>query len=174
MIMRKVEAKRHSSNNLVRRQGLREIKQSFLIVCEGECTEPDYFNAFRLTTASVRTIGQAMNTVSLVNKAISIREADKQKRRVYDQCWVVFDKDDFPANDFNWLLTWQRETASMWHIATRRLNTGFFCILILIVAEFTENYIRRCSVNFLVWNIARMRGLHRIYTIICWLVSRRQ
>ena len=47
--MRKVEAKRHSSNNLVRRQGLREIKQSFLIVCEGECTEPDYFNAFRLT-----------------------------------------------------------------------------------------------------------------------------
>jgi len=101
MIMRKVEAKRHSSNNLVRRQGLREIKQSFLIVCEGECTEPDYFNAFRLTTASVRTIGQAMNTVSLVNKAISIREADKQKRRIYDQCWVVFDKDDFPANDFN-------------------------------------------------------------------------
>ena len=101
MIMRKVEAKRHSSNNLVRRQGLREIKQTFLIVCEGECTEPDYFNAFRLTTASVRTIGQAMNTVSLVNKAISIREADKQKRKVYDQCWVVFDKDDFPANDFN-------------------------------------------------------------------------
>lgn len=28
-MMRKVEAKRHSSNNLVRRQGLREIKQSF-------------------------------------------------------------------------------------------------------------------------------------------------
>ena len=80
MIMRKVEAKRHSSNNLVRRQGLREIKQSFLIVCEGECTEPDYFNAFRLTTASVRTIGQAMNTVSLVNKAICIRKADKQKK----------------------------------------------------------------------------------------------
>lgn len=87
-------------------------------------------------------LGQAMNTVSLVNKAISIRKADKQKRRVYDQCWVVFDKDDFPANDFNWLLTWQRETASMWHIATRRLNTGFFCILILIVAESTEIYIQ--------------------------------
>ena len=47
MIMRKVEAKRHSSNNLVRRQGLREIKQSFLIVCEGECTEPDYFEGTR-------------------------------------------------------------------------------------------------------------------------------
>lgn len=42
-----------------------------------------------------------MNTISLVNKAISIRDADQKKKRTYDQCWVVFDKDDFPANDFN-------------------------------------------------------------------------
>ena len=99
--MRKTSLKRHSSSNLVRRQGLRDIKQSFLVVCEGECTEPDYFKAFRLTTATVRTVGQAMNTLSLVHKAISIRDTDKLKRKVYDQCWVVFDKDDFPARDFN-------------------------------------------------------------------------
>ena len=42
-----------------------------------------------------------MNTLSLIHKAISIRDADKLKRKVYDQCWVVFDKDDFPASDFN-------------------------------------------------------------------------
>ena len=42
-----------------------------------------------------------MNTVSLVNKAISIRDAEEKKKRSYDQCWVVFDKDDFPAKDFN-------------------------------------------------------------------------
>ena len=36
-----------------------------------------------------------------VNKAISIRDADQKKKRTYDQCWVVFDKDDFPAKDFN-------------------------------------------------------------------------
>lgn len=99
--MRKTSVKRHSSSNLVRRQGLRDIKQSFLVVCEGECTEPDYFKAFRLTTATVRTVGQAMNAISLVHKAISIRDTDKLKRKVYDQCWVVFDKDDFPARDFN-------------------------------------------------------------------------
>lgn len=99
--MRKTAFKRHSSSNLMRRQGIREIKQSFLIVCEGECTEPDYFKAFRLTTATVRTVGQAMNTLSLVHKAISIRDTDKLKRKKYDQCWVVFDKDDFPAKDFN-------------------------------------------------------------------------
>ena len=99
--MSKRKLKDHRAFNLSRRQRVREVKQSFLIVCEGENTEPDYFRAFRMTTAKVKAVGQAMNTLSLVTKAISIREADKKKKRVYDQCWVVFDKDDFPANDFN-------------------------------------------------------------------------
>ena len=99
--MSKRKLENHRAFNLSRRQGVREVKQSFLIVCEGENTEPDYFRAFRMTTAKVKAVGQAMNTLSLVTKAISIREADKKKKRVYDQCWVVFDKDDFPANDFN-------------------------------------------------------------------------
>ena len=99
--MSKQQKKDHRKASLTRRQGVREIKQSFLIVCEGEKTEPDYFKAFRMTAATVKAVGQAMNTMTLVNKAISIREADRQKKRVYDQCWVVFDKDDFPANDFN-------------------------------------------------------------------------
>ncbi|MBQ7687289.1 MAG: RloB domain-containing protein [Bacteroidaceae bacterium] len=99
--MSKQQNKDHRKASLTRRQGVREIKQSFLIVCEGEKTEPDYFKAFRMTAATVKAVGQAMNTMTLVNKAISIREADRQKKRVYDQCWVVFDKDDFPANDFN-------------------------------------------------------------------------
>lgn len=99
--MSKKTKKDHRKSSLSRRQGVREIKQSFLIVCEGENTEPDYFKAFRMTAATVKAVGQAMNTMTLVNKAICIREADRQKKRVYDQCWVVFDKDDFPANDFN-------------------------------------------------------------------------
>lgn len=91
----------HKNSNLSRKTSIREIKQSFLIVCEGEKTEPDYFRAFRMTAATVKAVGQAMNTMTLVSKAISIREADRQKKRIYDQCWVVFDKDDFPAKDFN-------------------------------------------------------------------------
>ena len=93
--------KDHRKSSLSRRQGVKEIKQSVLIVCEGEKTEPDYFKAFRMTAATVKAVGQAMNTMTLVNKAISIREADRLKKREYDQCWVVFDKDDFPAHDFN-------------------------------------------------------------------------
>lgn len=99
--MAKRPKKDHKTANLSRRQGVREVKQSFLIVCEGEKTEPDYFKAFRMTAATVKAVGEAMNTMTLVNKAISIREADKAKKRFYDQCWVVFDKDDFPARDFN-------------------------------------------------------------------------
>lgn len=92
----------HRTNTLSRKQGTREVKQSFLIVCEGKTTEPDYFTSFRMTAATVRAVGQGMSTVSLVKKAINIREAEeRKKKRRYDQCWVVFDKDDFPADDFN-------------------------------------------------------------------------
>lgn len=99
--MAKRTKKDHRTGDLTRRQGTRRIKQSFLIVCEGECTEPDYFRAFRMTAATVKAIGQAMNTTSLVNKAITIREAEEKKKHTYDQCWVVFEKDDFPTKDFN-------------------------------------------------------------------------
>ena len=99
--MSKKQKKDHRKSNLSRRMGVRVIKQSFLIVCEGENTEPDYFKAFRMTAATIKAVGQGMNTVSLVNKAISIRKAEKAKKHSFDQCWVVFDKDDYPDNDFN-------------------------------------------------------------------------
>lgn len=86
---------------LTRVSGVREIKQTFLIICEGVNTEPDYFNAFRLTSANVKAVGQGMGTLALVQKAINIKEQEKRKGRIYNQNWVVFDKDDFPENDFN-------------------------------------------------------------------------
>ena len=45
--MGKTKKKDHRSASLTRRQSMREVKQSFLIVCEGVRTEPDYFKAFR-------------------------------------------------------------------------------------------------------------------------------
>ena len=48
--MAKRQKKDHRVSELSRRQGVREIKQSFLIVCEGEKTEPDYFKSFRITS----------------------------------------------------------------------------------------------------------------------------
>ena len=60
---------------LKRTSSLRLVKQTFLIVCEGEVTEPEYFNSFRLTSANVKAIGKGMNTISLVKEAIAIQES---------------------------------------------------------------------------------------------------
>lgn len=86
---------------LRRTSSLRLVKQTFLIVCEGEVTEPEHFNSFRLTSANVKAIGKGMNTISLVKEAIAVRDIEKRRNRNYDQCWVVFDKDDFSDSDFN-------------------------------------------------------------------------
>jgi hypothetical protein len=71
-------------------------KPSILIVCEGENTEPSYFNQFRITSAKVKSVGEGYNTVSLVNRALVLAQ-----QGYYDQVWCVFDKDDFNDNDFN-------------------------------------------------------------------------
>lgn len=71
-------------------------KPSILIVCEGENTEPSYFNQFRITSAKVKSVGEGYNTVSLVNRAIVLAQQGN-----YDQVWCVFDKDDFNDNDYN-------------------------------------------------------------------------
>lgn len=72
-----------------------EVRQRFLIVCEGEKTEPQYFERFRVPGLVVQVEGVGMNTLSLVDKAKKIRAEGE-----YDQVWCVFDKDDFPIDQF--------------------------------------------------------------------------
>ena len=38
-------------------------KPSILIVCEGENTEPSYFNQFRIYSATVKSVGEGYNTI---------------------------------------------------------------------------------------------------------------
>ncbi len=71
-------------------------KKKFLIVCEGENTEPSYFRQFRLATATVYPVGEGHNTESLVERAMVLSKKDK-----YDEVWCVFDKDDFTNQSFN-------------------------------------------------------------------------
>lgn len=78
----------HKDSGYSRKSGKRNVKQSFLIVTEGINTEPDYFNTFRLTSATIRTIGEGMSTVSLVRKAMRIRDGYKTRGKPFDQYWV--------------------------------------------------------------------------------------
>jgi hypothetical protein len=74
-----------------------ETRQRFLIVCEGEKTEPNYFKQFPLPPDSVVDVrGIGANTLSLVREALELRREAK-----YDQVWCVFDHDSFPAQNFN-------------------------------------------------------------------------
>ena len=49
-------------HSIRKRYGFKNPKKSFLIICEGENTEPDYFNAFRLTSATVKAVGKGLGT----------------------------------------------------------------------------------------------------------------
>lgn len=76
---------------------IRKLRERFLIVCEGEKTEPLYFDDFRVAK-SVKVVGIGFNTVSLVQKAIEIRDESEDK---FDQVWCVFDKNSFSNENFN-------------------------------------------------------------------------
>ncbi len=172
--MRKVYKKSHRSASLVRRQSMREVKQSFLIVCEGVRTEPDYFRAFRMTAATVKAVGQAMNTASLVSKAISIRDSEQKKKRTYDQCWVVFDKDDFPAKDFNdaialaerngFRVAYSNQAFEYWFLLHFNLYKG-----ILHRNSYPDMLSRLMGIH-----IPRLRGLELSCTTACFITAGHQ
>ena len=83
-----------------RKVAVRNVSVSFLIVCEGERTEPNYFKALikdRYSDIREVTIeGKGQGTVSLIKETIAIRDKSNKE---FDRVWAVFDKDDF--NDFN-------------------------------------------------------------------------
>ncbi len=89
---------------------LRKERDSFLIICEGQNTEPDYFNHFKLKSAKIRAIGEGYNTLSLVERTAQIVEEEKSKGRYYNQVWCVFDKDDFDDAQFNSAITTAENT----------------------------------------------------------------
>ena len=107
---RKAEAEARAARKAERKAGKRagtriaidqernEEIRSFLIVCEGKVTEPSYFEQFSLATARIEAIGEGKNTLTLVDAAIKLRD---EAESAYDECWVVFDKDDFPSDDFD-------------------------------------------------------------------------
>ncbi len=91
-----LKAKRRTEVSFERPEPILAEKPTILIVCEGKNTEPSYFNQFRLSSATIKPVGEGYNTISLVNRTIQIAAQGK-----YEQVWCVFDKDDFNNVDFN-------------------------------------------------------------------------
>jgi hypothetical protein len=69
-----IKSNRRNEPVLDRNEPSKLEKPTILIVCEGKNTEPSYFRQFKLSTATIKPIGEGYNTVSLVNRAIQLSE----------------------------------------------------------------------------------------------------
>ncbi|MGB4594525.1 MAG: RloB family protein [Anaerolineaceae bacterium] len=117
--------------NHTRRLNLFEPRQSFLIVCEGEKTEPYYFSRFPIPQDSIVIVeGIGANTLSLVKETIRLKSEKK-----YNQVWCVFDMDSFSIENINSAiqlaerngikLAYSNEAFELWYILHfEYLNSG--------------------------------------------------
>jgi len=125
-------SKRNNSSRgySVRKVNTREIRQRFLIVCEGEKTEPNYFRSFRAPTVVIDIQGLGKNPSRLVKSA-----KEKNNQEDYDQVWCVFDRDSVTQEDFNnainnaksqgFGVAYSNEAFELWYILHFEfLNTG--------------------------------------------------
>ncbi|MEA5597988.1 RloB family protein [Rivularia sp. UHCC 0363] len=124
--------KRNTRGYSSRKVETREVRQSFLIVCEGEKTEPNYFRSFRVpknvVEIDVQGFGENPSRIVKIAKELS-------KQEDYDQVWCVFDRDDFPKEDFNNAIknaadkgiqvAYSNEAFELWYVLHFEfLNTG--------------------------------------------------
>ena len=85
-----------------RKTNRRQVKKRILIICEGERTEPLYFNAYKrdnrhsLSGLEIVIADTKKNTPrELVREAVDrVREA-KKERNSYDEAWTVFDRNGY-------------------------------------------------------------------------------
>jgi hypothetical protein len=115
-----------------RRVNTKEVRQRFLIVCEGEKTEPNYFRSFRVPkeVAEIDVMGIGANPSKLVSRAKKMKEQEE-----YDQIWCVFDRDSWTPEDFNdaiknaenqgFKVAYSNEAFELWYVLHFEfLNTG--------------------------------------------------
>ncbi len=128
--------KRLERKERTRQIGVRSTRRYILLVCEGEKTEPLYFEAFKanlpkgvLQNTTLEIEGEGKNTLSLIHEIQKLRERrERALERQYDQVWAVFDRDSFPAQNFNNAIfkartavpeiycAWSNEAFELWYL----------------------------------------------------------
>jgi len=104
-----VSKKQRKIDGYKRREAFKEPRKSILIVCEGEKTEPIYFNALketlRLIMVDVEIVGEGGAPITVVNRAIARREERKQiakkslTKTEYEVIYCVVDVDTHETLD---------------------------------------------------------------------------
>ncbi|HTB32525.1 MAG TPA: RloB family protein [Bacteroidia bacterium] len=107
----------------------RRERTYFLIICEGEKTEPNYFIGLKkdlpkgtLSIVDITIKGIGRNTGSLIDYIIKYKEKSKE----FDRTWAVFDRDSFTEDQFNNAIiraeandircAWSNEAFELWFL----------------------------------------------------------
>ncbi len=118
------------SKPLKRNYRTRPQRQRFLIVCEGEKTEPNYLQGLKAklppNLVDIKIEGVGANTMSLINFAIRKQEIAESQGQPYHNVWVVFDRDSFPNDNFDNAISmaesrgmkvaWSNEAFELWYL----------------------------------------------------------
>ena len=128
--------KRFAREEQKRKRDVRKKRKYYLIICEGEKTEPNYFQGLKedlpkgvLIYYQIDIEGTGRNTESLVDEALRLKKLyEKESNRPIDRLWVLFDRDSFSANDFNNAVqrcknsqpeigcAWSNEAFELWYL----------------------------------------------------------
>jgi hypothetical protein len=95
---------KHKPPRLERRRPTRQPKARFVLLCEGENTEPEYFLALRaaLKGALIEIVPLRAAGVpkTIAEKAVELRRKQRRMRQdsfeANDEIWAVFDRDQHP------------------------------------------------------------------------------
>lgn len=138
---RKVKIPNHIQKRLARdekrrKRNIRNKRKYYLIVCEGEKTEPNYFDSLKndlpkgvLTSCRIDIEGTGRNTLSLVEESLKLKDRlEKETSLSIDKIWVVFDRDSFEPENFNEAINlcqnrtpeigcaWTNEAFELWYL----------------------------------------------------------
>ena len=128
--------KRRAREESKRKIEFKSKRKFYLIVCEGEKTEPNYFESLKaslpkgvLELTSIDIDGTGRNTMSIIQEAVKLQKRYEDKYlRTIDRVWAVFDRDSFPASNFNNAINkgenskpkincaWTNEAFELWYL----------------------------------------------------------
>ena len=149
------------------------IDKPIFIFCGGEQTEPNYFNGFKVliennaiykNVVKIEIFRDHLDTIRILDKAIDY--IDKNKITKCD-VWCVFDKDDFPARDFNnaiqkaaslnannklikYYIAWSNECIELWfllHFCYYTVSNGRKDYINKLNEYFTNSQIEKYAKN---------------------------
>lgn len=142
---------KNKSSSFKRRKPTLRYKRRYYLVCEGDVTEPDYFN--RLKSFYQKSIiditclkKQQSAPTYLVKRAIEAQSKLKKE----DEIWIILDVDQWTAEQFEELQKWEQQKANR-NVA---VSNPCFEIWLIFHDQLPKDNSKRACQNYFKKNIA--------------------